>query len=547
MLEFKINQISTRAFEDQKPGTSGLRKKVQVFQQPHYLENFVQSFFNVIQKNEPQLLVVGGDGRYYNLEAIQTIIAMAVANDIPQLLIAKGGVLSTPAASHWIRKYQADAGIILSASHNPAGQNGDFGIKFNGSNGAPAPESLTSEVFEASKTISSYSIAELDDLDLNTDQDIQINNTHIVIRDGVEDYVLHMASLFNFDALRDGFSSGNLSFLFDAMNAVTGPYARRLFVDALGAPEEAMLNAEAKADFGGGHPDPNLVHAAKLVELMSKDDSADVGAASDGDGDRNLILGKKQFVSPSDSLAVILEHHRLLPQFEEGILGVARSMPTSTAVDRVAASLGIDCYETPTGWKFFGNLLDDERIQLCGEESFGTGSDHVREKDGLWAVLAWLTIVNSLNKSVADIMQAHWQRFGRSYYCRYDFEGIESGAADTLMASLTASLAGLSGKAVGAYTVDHADVFGYLDPVDGSESNNQGVRVFFTDGSRVVYRLSGTGTVGATLRVYLEQYQNAEGDLKADAKDVTRSLAEVAIEIAQVAEFAGRTEPDVIT
>jgi phosphoglucomutase len=547
MQDINIKTVATQPFTDQKPGTSGLRKKVAVFQQTGYLENFVQSFFNVIQAEEPTLIVVGGDGRFYNKEAIQTIIAMAVANDVPQLLIAKDGVLSTPAASHWIRKYQADAGIILSASHNPAGENGDFGIKFNGANGAPAPESLTTAVFEASKVIESYQIAELETLDLDQEQDITINKTQIIIRDGIEDYVLHMASLFNFSDLGQGFDSGNLSILFDAMSAVTGPYARRLFVDALGASTESVINDGALEDFGGGHPDPNLVHAAALVKQMSSDDAPVLGAASDGDGDRNLILGKHQFVSPSDSLAVILEHHRLLPQFEEGIAGVARSMPTSTAVDRVAASLGIDCYETPTGWKFFGNLLDDQRIQLCGEESFGTGSDHVREKDGIWAVLAWLTIVNALNKPVSEIVAEHWQRFGRSYYCRYDFEGIESKSADQMMAALTDSLTELAGKDFGDYTVERADVFGYQDPVDGSESKNQGIRVFFTDGSRVVYRLSGTGTVGATLRVYLEQYQGPEGDLQQDATEVTKALAAVAIEIAQVAEFAGRTEPDVIT
>lgn len=547
MKEFEVVEVATQAFTDQKPGTSGLRKKVQVFQQAHYLENFVQSFLNVLQKNDPQLIVVGGDGRYLNLEAIQKIIAIAVANDVPQLLIARDGILSTPAASHWIRKYQADAGIILSASHNPAGEQGDFGIKFNGANGAPAPESLTSEVFEESKSLSSYKIAKLDDLDLTSDKDFVLNNTRVAIRDGVEDYVLYMADLFNFTQLDQGFKSNKISLLFDAMNAVTGPYAHRLFVDALGAPASALLNAEAKVDFGGGHPDPNLVHAADLVAAMNADDAPVVGAASDGDGDRNLILGKQQFVSPSDSLAVLLEHHRLLPQFEEGILGVARSMPTSTAVDRVAASLGIDCYETPTGWKFFGNLLDDKRIQLCGEESFGTGSDHVREKDGLWAVLAWLTIVNALNKPVAQIMLEHWQRFGRSYYCRYDFEGIENAAADQLMSELTAGVTTFKDQSFGNYIIQSADVFEYEDPVDGSVSKNQGIRIFFTDGSRVVYRLSGTGTQGATLRVYLEQYQSPEGDLLGDAREVTTTLAQAAVEIAKVSTLTGRTEPDVIT
>lgn len=547
MREFETVEVSTQAFTDQKPGTSGLRKKVQVFQQPHYLENFVQSFLNVLQKNDPRLIVVGGDGRYFNLEAIQTIIAIAVANKVPQLLIAKDGILSTPAASHWIRKYQADAGIILSASHNPAGEKGDFGIKFNGANGAPAPESLTSEVFEASKSITSYRTIQMESLDLSQEQDITINSTHVVIRDGIEDYVLYMAELFDFDLLAKGFETRQASLLFDAMSAVTGPYAKRLFVDALGADKQALLNADAKADFDGGHPDPNLVHAAGLVATMNEAQAPVLGAASDGDGDRNLILGHKQFVSPSDSLAVILEHHRLLPQFEEGILGVARSMPTSTAVDRVAASLGIDCYETPTGWKFFGNLLDDERIQLCGEESFGTGSDHVREKDGLWAVLAWLTIVNKLQRPVSQIMLEHWQRFGRSYYCRYDFEGIATESADQLMAGLTSGVADFTDQQMGDYQIKSADVFEYQDPVDGSVSKNQGIRVYFTDGSRVVYRLSGTGTEGATLRVYLEQYQGPEGDLQSDAKLVTQSLAQVAIELAKVTELTGRTEPDVIT
>ncbi|MFC3150805.1 alpha-D-glucose phosphate-specific phosphoglucomutase [Litoribrevibacter euphylliae] len=547
MQEFEVVEVASKAFSDQKPGTSGLRKKVQVFQQEHYLENFVQSFLNVVLKDEPRLIVIGGDGRFFNLDAIQTIVEIAVANEVPQLLIARDGILSTPAASHWIRKYQADAGIILSASHNPAGENGDFGIKFNGANGAPAPEALTTAVFETSKSISSYKRAKIEALDLTHDQDILLNHTHVVIRDGIEDYVHHMAALFDFDALRDGFESKQISILFDAMNAVTGPYAKRLFLDALGADETSVINAEAKADFGGGHPDPNLVHAAELVAQMNTADAPVLGAASDGDGDRNLILGKQQFVSPSDSLAVLLEHHKLLPQFSEGILGVARSMPTSTAVDRVAESLGIDCYETPTGWKFFGNLLDDKRIQLCGEESFGTGSDHVREKDGLWAVLAWLTIVNSLNKPVAQIMSEHWQRFGRSYYCRYDFEGIASDSADEMITALTKSVTSLADQTFGNYQVKRADIFEYTDPVDASEAKNQGVRVFFTDGSRVVYRLSGTGTVGATLRVYLEQYQDASGDLQGDAQVVTQELAEVALTIAKVNEFSGRTTPDVIT
>lgn len=547
MQEFEVVEVASKAFSDQKPGTSGLRKKVQVFQQAHYLENFVQSFLNIVLKNEARLIVIGGDGRYFNLEAIQTIIEIAVANEVPQLLIARNGILSTPAASHWIRKYQADAGIILSASHNPAGENGDFGIKFNGANGAPAPESLTSAVFKISKSIECYKQAKIDALDLSHDQDVLLNHTHVVIRDGIEDYVNHMAELFDFDDLRKGFASKRINILFDAMSAVTGPYAKRLLLDVLGADPGSVINADAKPDFGGGHPDPNLVHAADLVARMNASDAPVLGAASDGDGDRNLILGKQQFVSPSDSLAVLLEHHKLLPQFAEGILGVARSMPTSTAVDRVAASLGIDCYETPTGWKFFGNLLDDQRIQLCGEESFGTGSDHVREKDGLWAVLAWLTIVNALNKPVAQILSEHWQRFGRSYYCRYDFEGIASDPADQMMANLTTSVSSLAGQTFGDYQVKNADIFEYTDPVDGSEAKNQGIRVYFTDGSRVVYRLSGTGTVGATLRVYLEQYQDAEDALQGDAQKVTQALAEVALAVAKVKEFTGRDTPDVIT
>lgn len=547
-----VNTKTVVPYSDQKPGTSGLRKKVAVFQQENYLENFVQSFFNVVAKQEPQLIVIGGDGRYYNKTAIQTIIRIAIANEIPELLIAKDGILSTPAASHWIRKYNADAGIVLSASHNPAGPDEDFGIKFNGSNGAPAPESLTDAVYQEASTIAQYQTAESADIDLSETQDLVINNTRIVIRDGVGDYINYMAETFDFTALSNGFETGRLDFTFDAMHAVTGAYASQLFEQVLGAKPGSVINGVPLEDFGGGHPDPNLVYAKALVEKMYSEQALQsngrvLGAASDGDGDRNLILGAGQFVSPSDSLAVILEHHRLLPQFEEGISGVARSMPTSGAVDRVAKSLGVDCYETPTGWKFFGNLLDDGRIQLCGEESFGTGSDHVREKDGLWAVLAWLTIVNALDMSVSDIMKAHWQRFGRSYYCRYDFEGIDSGAAKQLMAALTESTSSIAGTNVDGYTVNEADSFSYTDPVDGSVTENQGVRIFFSDGSRVVYRLSGTGTVGATLRVYLEQYASPDEDLAGDALEVTKTLAAVALELAKVKELTGRTEPDVMT
>ncbi|HYG13613.1 MAG TPA: alpha-D-glucose phosphate-specific phosphoglucomutase, partial [Methylophilaceae bacterium] len=489
-----IRLVPTRPFDDQKPGTSGLRKRVQVFRQPHYLENFVQSIFDTIAAPAGAILVVGGDGRYYNREAIQIILKMAAANGFGRVLVGQDGLLSTPAASCVIRKYGAFGGIILSASHNPGGPDGDFGIKYNIGNGGPAPEKITEAIHARSQAIAEYRIIDTPDVALETKGITQLGAMEVEVIDAVADYADLMAQLFDFDAIRRLLADG-FRLRFDAMHAVTGPYAREILVNRLGAPEDTLLNAKPLADFGNGHPDPNLTYAPELVDLMYKtDDTApDLGAASDGDGDRNMILGRRFFVTPSDSLAVIAAYARLAPGYAQGLAGVARSMPTSAAVDRVAAALGIPCFETPTGWKFFGNLMDAGKVTLCGEESFGTGSDHVREKDGLWAVLFWLNILAVKRQSVAEVVTAHWARYGRNVYSRHDYEEIPSEAAQGLMRHLRGSFATLPGTRFGRYTVERCDDFSYTDPVDGSVSSGQGIRVMFTDGSRIVFRLSGTG------------------------------------------------------
>lgn len=538
----QIHQIPTQPFNDQKPGTSGLRKKVRVFKQAHYLENFVQCVFNSLDDCSGQTLVVGGDGRYFNREAIQIIIQMAVANGFKEVIIGAGGILSTPAASCIIRKYQAIGGLILSASHNPGGPDEDFGIKFNGANGGPATESQTDRIFNLTTSIRSFCKADIETLDLDKVQDIPLENALIRVIDPVSDYAELMSSIFDFKAMRR-LLTGGFTLRFDAMHAVTGPYAKTILIDQLGAPPESVMNAEPLEDFGGHHPDPNLVHAASLVELVNAQ-NIDFGAASDGDGDRNMIIGHQCYVNPCDSLAVLAANATLIPGYREGLAGVARSMPTSRAIDRVADQLDIPCYETPTGWKFFGNLMDDSRITLCGEESFGTGSNHVREKDGLWAVLFWLNILATSKRSVSEILEHHWKTFGRDLFTRHDYEGIDVQDAHKMMAALNSALSNLQGQQFGAFVIKQADQFSYLDPVEGSLSSNQGIRILFSNGARIVVRLSGTGTSGATLRVYLDQFtDSSSSDTQADLKP----LAEVAREIIGIERFTGRKEPDVIT
>jgi phosphoglucomutase len=540
--------IQTTPFDDQKPGTSGLRKKVPVFQQPHYLENFVQSIFHVADNTVGQTLVLGGDGRFYNRQAIQIIVKMAVANGIKKVIIGQHGLLSTPAASALIRTHKAAGGIILSASHNPGGPNADFGIKFNISNGGPAPTSFTEPVFEYSKTISEYRIIESDDINLETLGRVQLGEMEIEIVDPVSNYVDLMGHLFDFDKIKALFNSGTFTMRFDAMHAITGPYGIEILEHVLGAEPGTVINGIPLEDFGGGHPDPNLAHAKELVELMNNAaNTFSFGAASDGDGDRNMILGKSFFVTPSDSLAVMAANAHLLPGYKNGLSGVARSMPTSMAVDRVADQMGLHCYETPTGWKFFGNLLDDNKITLCGEESFGTGSDHVREKDGLWAVLFWLNLIAIKQQSVEKIVSDHWSKFGRNYYCRHDYEAIDSKIADQLMADLNQSINSLPAKQFGSYKIENSDNFCYTDPVDNSISENQGIRLLFSDGSRIVYRLSGTGTEGATLRVYIERFEADTDKQNSETQQALSELIDIADQVAGIKERTGRNEPDVIT
>ena len=543
----QIETITTQPYSAQNPGTSGLRKKVKVFQQSGYLENFVQSIFDSLEEITEKTLVLGGDGRYFNRVAIQIIIKMAAANGFGGLIIGQGGLLSTPAASHIIRKYHAFGGLILSASHNPGGPDEDFGIKYNSGNGGPAPEKDTNAFYARSQVIDNYKIAIMDDVDLDTIGTQQIDGFNITIIDPVSDYAELMESIFDFPLLKQSISSGYITLLFDAMSAITGPYGKRILVELLGASPESVINAEPLEDFGGHHPDPNLAHAHELAERMFSADAPTFGAASDGDGDRNMITGSQIFVTPSDSLAIMAANAHLIPAYKAGLSGVARSMPTSQAVDRVAANYNIPCYETPTGWKFFGNLLDAGKITLCGEESFGTGSNHVREKDGLWAILFWLNLVAKKRQSVADIVHEHWQKFGRDIYCRHDYEAIETPIANGIVEHLRAQLSELAGKTFGEYTVKFADEFSYHDSIDGSVSNNQGVRVGFTNGSRIVFRLSGTGTVGATLRIYLEKFEPDATKHDQDAQVALADLIELAEQFCQVKQRTGRTEPNVIT
>lgn len=539
--------INTTPFEGQKPGTSGLRKKVKTFQQPHYLENFVQAIFDTQPKLAGGSLVVGGDGRFFNREAVQVILRMAAANDVAWVLVGKGGILSTPAASYIIRKYQTQGGIILSASHNPGGPDEDFGIKFNIDAGGPAPESVTNAIYAQTQQISHYRTLDAAPIDLDQLGEHQLGETRIQVIEPVSDYAELMAGLFDFDAIRQLFASGSFRMRFDAMHAVTGPYAREILENRLGAEPGTVMNGVPLEDFGHGHPDPNLVHAHELVALTQGPQGLDFGAASDGDGDRNMVLGRDFFVTPSDSLAVLAANAHLAPGYKNGISGVARSMPTSQAADRVAEAMGVGCYETPTGWKFFGNLLDAGKITLCGEESFGTGSDHVREKDGLWAVLFWLNLIAVKRQSVAQIVRDHWRRFGRNYYTRHDYEGIDSDAAEGLVNHLRILLPQLPGKQLGGFKVAYADDFAYTDPVDGSVAEHQGIRIGLEGGARIVMRLSGTGTQGATLRVYIETFEPDPARHDLPVQDALGPLILVARELAQIETRTGRAEPDVIT
>jgi phosphoglucomutase len=541
-----IRTVSTQHFNDQKPGTSGLRKRVPVFQQPHYLENFVQSIFDSIAAPQGSALVLGGDGRYYNREAIQIILKMAAANGFGRVLVGRGGILSTPAASCVIRKHKTFGGIILSASHNPGGPEGDFGIKYNVTNGGPAPEKVTEAIFARSKQIAEYRIFEAADVALDELGVSDLGGMQVEVIDPVSDYAELMASLFDFEAIRALLASG-FRIKFDAMHAVTGPYAREILERRLSAPAGSVMNAEPLPDFGNGHPDPNLTYAHELVDIVYGDNAPDFGAASDGDGDRNMILGKGFFVTPSDSLAILAANATLVPGYKSGLAGIARSMPTSAAADRVAQALGIPCFETPTGWKFFGNLMDAGKVTLCGEESFGTGSDHVREKDGLWAVLFWLNILAVRKQPVEAIVREHWAKFGRNVYSRHDYEGLPTDAANGLMKHLHDSFADLQGKQLGSYEVLFCDDFSYTDPVDGSISTGQGVRIGFTDGSRIVFRLSGTGTEGATLRIYLEAYEPDVAQHHLDAQAALAELIEIAGGVSQLRTRTGREQPTVIT
>ena len=543
-----IQTVPTTPFAGQRPGTSGLRKKVTEFQQPGYLENFVEAIFQTIKgtTGEGCALVVGGDGRYFNREAIQTILRMAAAHGVPRVLVGRGGILSTPAVSCVIRKRAAFGGIVLSASHNPGGPDGDFGIKYNIENGGPAPEKITEAIFANSQALTSYHIADAGPVDLDQLGTTRIGDMVVEIIDPVADYAELMARLFDFEAIRKLFASG-FRMRFDAMHAVSGPYAKAIIEGQLGAPAGTVVNCTPLEDFGGGHPDPNPVNAADLIAHMNASDAPDFGAASDGDGDRNMIVGRGLAVTPSDSLAIIAANATVAPGYASGITGIARSMPTSQAADRVAESLGISCFETPTGWKYFGNLMDANLATLCGEESYGTGSHHIREKDGLWAVLFWLNLLAVRGKSVNDIVREHWAKFGRNYYSRHDYEAVDTLAADSLMMALREKLPALAGQTLGSFRVAVADDFAYTDPVDGSLSTRQGIRIAMVDGSRIVFRLSGTGTEGATIRLYLERYEADPARHDIDTQAALSELIAIADQVAELRQRTGRESPSVIT
>ncbi|TLG78083.1 alpha-D-glucose phosphate-specific phosphoglucomutase [Methylocystis sp. B8] len=538
--------IATTPFADQRPGTSGLRKKVQVFEQRHYLENFIQSIFDALDGYQAATLVVGGDGRFFNREAIQKILKIAAANGVGRIVIGQGGILSTPAASALIRSLRAFGGIVLSASHNPGGPHGDFGVKYNVANGGPAPEKVTEAIYARTREIASFKIVESQDVDIDRLGETTIGDMRIDVVDSVANYQALMQTLFDFDRIRDAFRSG-LTLKFDAMSAVTGPYARVLFEKELGARPGSVINATPLPDFGGHHPDPNLVYAKHLYDLAMSDAAPDLCAASDGDGDRNLIIGRGRFVTPSDSLAILAANATVAPGYRQGVAGIARSMPTSGAADRVAEKLGVPLYETPTGWKYFGNLLDAGLVTICGEESAGAGSDHVREKDGLWAVLFWLDILAARKESVDAIVRQHWTTYGRNYYSRHDYEEVASDGAHALIEALRDRLPTLKGQCFGALEVAKADDFAYHDPVDGSDSRHQGLRVIFADGSRIVYRLSGTGTAGATLRVYIERFEPDPARQYMETQAALADLITLSRELAEIERYTRRAAPSVIT
>ena len=539
--------IATHRIAGQRPGTSGLRKKVTVFQQPHFLENFVQAIFDSLEGFEGQTLVLGGDGRFYNDVAIQVIVRMAAANGFGRVLVGQNGILSTPAASCVIRKRGAFGGIILSASHNPGGPDADFGIKYNTGNGGPAPEAVTESIYRHTLSITRTLTVVSPDIDLGTLGRSMVAGMEVEVIDPVADHAELLASLFDFDAIARLLAAPGFSMRFDAMHTVNGPYASAVLVGRLGAPAASVMNGVPLPDFGGGHPDPNPTYATELIAAMTAPDAPDFGAASDGDGDRNMIVGRHFIVTPSDSLAVLAANAHLVPGYAAGLKGVARSMPTSAAVDRVAKALGIECFETPTGWKFFGNLLDAGRVTLCGEESAGTGSDHLREKDGLWAVLFWLNILAVRGESVEAIVRDHWKRFGRNFYSRHDYEGVDSAAAQGLMAHLRESLPTRVGQRHGDATIASADDFAYTDPIDGSVSTAQGIRIGFSDGSRIVFRLSGTGTEGATLRVYLERFEADTTQHAVETQVALADLITLADQLGGISQRTGRTQPTVIT
>lgn len=541
-----IQIINTAPIAGQQPGTSGLRKKVGVFSEPQYLENFVQSIFDTVGDCRGQTLVLGGDGRYYNRPAIQTVLRMAAAHGYARVLLGQGGILSTPAVSCVIRKHGASGGIILSASHNPGGPDGDFGIKYNIANGGPAPEKVTEAMFARTQAISQYRISDAADIDLDALGTVRIEQMTVEVIDPVLDYAELMQQLFDFDAIRALFAGG-LRICFDGMHAVSGPYATAILEGMLGAPKGSVINGVPLEDFGGGHPDPNPVNAHELIAIMASQDAPDFGAASDGDGDRNMIVGRRFDVTPSDSLAILAANASVAPGYRGGLKGIARSMPTSGAADRVAAALGIPCFETPTGWKFFGNLLDADMATLCGEESYGTGSNHVREKDGVWAVLFWLNLLADKKQSVQEIVSAHWATYGRNYYSRHDYEDIDSAAAHQLMDAVRSQLAALPGQQFDGYTVALADDFSYTDPVDGSVATQQGIRIIMTDGARIVLRLSGTGTQGATLRLYLERYEADPALHAIPTQEALAGLIAIAETLAQIRRRTGRDAPTVTT
>jgi len=555
--DFQIESVNTKPYEGQKPGTSGLRKKVSVFMDGYYLHNFVQAIFNSLPADEVRgaTLVVGGDGRYFNSEAVQVIIKIAAGNGVGKLLIGQNGILSTPAVSAVIRGRKAYGGIILTASHNPGGPDKDWGIKYNMSNGGPAPEGVTNQIYQHTTKIAEFKLAKIPDVDLSKLGVTSYRNFQVEVIDSVADYLQLLKSIFDFDLLRKLIHRKDFKFIYDSMGGVTGPYCKRIFVDELGASVESLYRFNPLPDFGGAHPDPNLTYADELVTKLYSGEY-EFGAASDGDGDRNMILGKKFFVSPSDSVAVIAAQSQCIPYFKGKLKGVSRSMPTGAALDRVAQKHNLEFFEVPTGWKFFGNLMDAGRIQVCGEESFGTGSDHIREKDGVWAVLCWLSIVACRNTdpnqplvSVEDIVKAHWAEYGRNFFTRYDYEEVSMESANAMMAHLAKLLGDPStkGRKFGGYTVKEADDFEYKDPIDGSVSKNQGIRFVFTDGSRVIYRLSGTGSSGATIRIYIDQYSNNENVIFQDAKVVLKDLIDLALQLSDLQKFTGRTEPTVIT